>query len=76
MKKIWKKNRAQTISEIINLILKEISVLKEAISTHSNILNLNLMNFSGKAQPEEFYQEKLCFMNAELKNKDNLIVSL
>ena len=55
MKKIWKKNRAQAIREIINLILKEISVLKEAISTHSNILNLNLMNFSGKAQSEEFY---------------------
>ena len=33
-------------------MLKEIAVLKEAITTHSNIDVL-----SGKAQKEEFYQE-------------------
>ena len=63
--------KAQVISEIKNLIHKEISVLKEAITTHSNIDVL-----SGKAQTEEFYQEQLRFMNGELRNKDNLIISL
>ena len=63
--------KAQVISEIKNLIHKEISVLKEAITTHSNIDVL-----SGKAQTEEFYQEQLRFMNEELRNKDNLINSL
>ena len=60
--------KVQVISEIKNLILKEISVLKEAITTRSNIDVL-----SGKAQTEEFYQEQLRFMNEELRNKDNLI---
>ena len=63
--------KVQVISEIKNLILKEISVLKEAITTHSNIDVL-----SGKAQTEEFYQEQLRFINEELRNKDNLINSL
>ena len=31
---------------------------------------------SRKAQTEELYQEQLLFMNEELRNKDNLIVSL
>ena len=31
---------------------------------------------SGKAQTEEFYEEQLHFMNEELRNKDNLIISL
>ena len=44
--------KVQLISEIKNLILKEISVLKEAIITRSNIVGL-----SGKAQIEEIYQE-------------------
>ena len=52
-------------------MLKVISVLKEAIPTHSNIDVL-----SGKFQKEEFYQEQLCLMNEELRNKDNLILSL
>ena len=60
--------KVQVISEIKNLILKEIFVLKEAITTRSNIDVL-----SGKAQTEEFYQEQLRFMNEELRNKDNLI---
>ena len=63
--------KAQVISEIKNLIHKEISVLKEAITTHSNIDVL-----SGKAQTEEFYQEQIRFINEELRNKDNLINSL
>ena len=63
--------KVQLISEIKNLILKEISVLKEAIITHSNIVGL-----SGKTQIEEIYQEQLRFMNEELRNKDNLIISL
>ena len=63
--------KVQVISEIKNLILKEISVLKEAITTHSNIDVL-----SEKAQTEEFYQEQLCFMNEESRSKDNLIISL
>ena len=63
--------KVQVISEIKNLILKEISVLKEAITTHSNIDVL-----SGKAQTEVFYQEQLRFINEELRNKDNLINSL
>ena len=63
--------KAQVISEIKNLIHKEISVLKEAITTHSNIDVL-----SGKAQTEVFYQEQLRFINEELRNKDNLINSL
>ena len=63
--------KAQVISEIKNLIHKEISVLKEAITTHSNIDVL-----SGKAQTEEFYQEQLRFMNEELRNQKNLIISL
>ena len=62
--------KVQVISEV-SLILKEISVLKEAITTHSNIDVL-----SGKAQTEEFYQEQLCFMNEESRSKDNLIISL
>ena len=61
--------KVQLISEIKNLILKEISVLKEAITTHSNIDVL-----SGKAQTEEFYQEQLRFMNEELRNKNNLFL--
>ena len=63
--------KVQVISKIKNLTLKEISVLKEAIATHSNIDML-----SGKAQTEEFYQEQLRSKNEELRNKDNLIVSL
>ena len=63
--------KAQVIREIKNLIHKEISVLKEAITTHSNIDVL-----SGKAQTEEFYQEQIRFINEELRNKDNLINSL
>ena len=63
--------KVQLISEIKNLTLKEISVLKEAIITHSNIVGL-----SGKTQIEEIYQEQLRFMNEELRNKDNLIISL
>ena len=63
--------KVQVISERKNLILKEISVLKEATTTHSNIDVL-----SGKAQMEEIYQEQLCFMNEELRNKDSLIISL
>ena len=55
--------KVQLISEIKNLILKEISVLKEAITTHSNSDVL-----SGKAQMEEFYQEQLRFLNEELRN--------
>ena len=42
--------KVQVISEVKSLILKEISVLKEAISTRSNIDVL-----SGKAETEEFY---------------------
>ena len=42
--------KVQVISEIKNLILKEISVLKEAITTHSSIDVL-----CRKAQTEEFY---------------------
>ena len=63
--------KLQLISEIKNLILKEISVLKEAIITHSNIAGL-----SGKAQIEEIYQEQLRFMNEELRNKEDLVISL
>ena len=63
--------KAQVICEIKNQIHKEIYVLKEAITTHSNIDVL-----SGKAQTEEFYKEQLCFINEELRNKDNLINSL
>ena len=63
--------KVQVISEVKKLIHKEISVLKEAITTHSNIDVL-----SGKAQTEEFYQEQLRFMNEELRNKDILINSL
>ena len=63
--------KIQVISEIKNLILKEICVLKEAITTHSNIDVL-----SGKAQTEKFYEEQLRFINEELRNKDNLIISL
>ena len=59
------------ISEIKNPILKEISVLKEAITTHSNI-----DVFSGKVKTEKFYQEQLASMNEALRNKDNLIISL
>ena len=62
--------KVQIISEIKNLIHKEISILKEAITTHSNICVL-----SGKAQTEEFYHEQLRFMSEELRNKDNLINS-
>ena len=51
MKKVpLSKRKVQTISDIKNLILKEISVLKEAITTHSN-----LDVISGKAQKEEFH---------------------
>ena len=60
--------KVRVISKIKNLILKEIFVLKEAITTRSNIDVL-----SGKAQTEDFYQEQLRFMNEELRNKDNLI---
>ena len=63
--------KAQVISEIKNLIHKEISVLKEAITTHSNIDVL-----PRKAQTDEFDQEQLRFMNEEIRNKDNLIISL
>ena len=63
--------KVQVISEIKNLILKEISVLKETITTHSNIDVLSV-----KAQTEEFYQEQFRFMNEELRKKDNLIISL
>ena len=42
--------KVQVISEVKSLILKEISVLKEAISTRSNIDVL-----SGEAETEEFY---------------------
>ena len=63
--------KAQIISEIKNLIHKEISALKEAITTHSNIDVV-----SGKAQTEVFYQEQLRFINEELRNKDSLINSL
>ena len=63
--------KGQVISEIKNLIFKELSVLKEAIPTHSNIDVL-----SGNAQTEKFYQEQLRFMNEELRNRDNLMVSL
>ena len=41
-------------------MLKEISVLKEAIITHSNIDVL-----SRKTETEEFYQEQLRFMDEE-----------
>ena len=72
MKKVLlSKRKVQTISDIKSLILKEISVLKEAITTHSN-----LDVIFGKAQKEEFYQEQLRFTNEELRKKDNLIVSL
>ena len=63
--------KVQVINEIKNLIHEEISVLKEAVTTHSNIDVL-----SGRAQTEEFYQEQLRFMNGELRNKDNMIKSL
>ena len=63
--------KVQIISEIKNLIHKEISALKEAITTQSNI-DVD----SGKAQTEVFYQEQLRFINEELRNKDNLINSL
>ena len=63
--------KVQVISEIKNLIFKEISVLEETITTHSNIDVL-----SEKSQTEEFYQEQLRFVNEELRNKNNLIVSL
>ena len=63
--------KIQVISEIKNLILKEICVLKEAITTHSNIDVL-----TGKGQREKFYEEQLRFINEELRNKDNLIISL
>ena len=63
--------KVQVISEIKNLSLKEISVLKEAITTHSSIDVL-----SGKVQTEEFDQEQLRFMNEELRNTDDLIISL
>ena len=45
--------KVQVISEIKKLIHKEISVLKEAITMHSNIDVL-----SGKAQTEVFHQEQ------------------
>ena len=45
-------------------------VLKEAITMHSSI-DVS----SGKVQMEEFYQEQLRFMNEQLRNKDNVIVS-
>ena len=61
--------KVQVITEIKNLIHEEISVLKEAITTHSNTDVL-----SGKAQTEKFYQEQLRFMNGELRNKDNTTV--
>ena len=63
--------KVQVISEIKNLILKKMSILKEAITTHSSIDVL-----SGKAQAEEFYQKQLRFMNEELRIKEKLIVSL
>ena len=63
--------KAQVISDSKNIILKEISLLKEASTTHSNIDVL-----SGKAQTKEFYQEQLCFMSEALRNKHNLIISL
>ena len=44
-------------------MLKEISALKQDITTYSNIDVL-----SGKAQMEEFYQEHLFFTNEELRN--------
>ena len=63
--------KVQVISEIKNLILKEISVLKEAITMHSSSDVL-----SRKVQTEQLYQEQLRFMNEELRNKNNLIISL
>ena len=63
--------KVQVISEIKNLTLKKTSVLKETITTHSNIDVL-----FGKAQTEEIYPEQLRFMNEELRNKDDLIISL
>ena len=63
--------KVQVISKTKNLIHEEISVLKEVITTHSNIDVL-----FGKAQIEELYQEQLRFINEELRNKDNLINSL
>ena len=42
--------KVQVISEIENLILREIFILKKAITTHSSIDVL-----SGKARTEEFY---------------------
>ena len=50
--------KVQVISEIKNLIHKELSVLKEAIITHSSIDVL-----SERAKTEEFYQEQLRFIN-------------
>ena len=44
--------KLQVISEIKSLILKEMSVLKEALATHANIDVL-----SGKTQTEKFYQD-------------------
>ena len=44
--------KVQAISEIKNLILKEIFALKEAITTHFNIDVL-----SRKAQAEKLYRE-------------------
>ena len=61
--------KVQVISKIKILILKETSVLKEAITKHSNIDVL-----FGKAQMEEIYQEQLSFMNEELRNKENLTI--
>ena len=63
--------KVQVTREIKNPILKEISILKKTITTQSNFDVL-----SGKAQTEQFYQEQLRFMNNELRNKDNLIISL
>ena len=61
----------QVISEIKNLILKKICVLKEATTRHSNIDVL-----TGKGETETFYEEQLLFINQELRNKENLIISL
>ena len=49
--------KIQTISEGKNLISKDVPVLKEAITTQSNIDVL-----SAKAQRKEYYQEPLRFM--------------
>ena len=52
------------MSEIKNLRLKEISVLKETIATHINIDVL-----SGKDQTDKFYQEQPLFNEWRIKKQ-------